>query len=183
VIVLQVYKMYGEGSEKVNKDIKLDMNLNIRSGLSLEQFKKVLSGNASDKNHVFENNAEYFYYAERQYKINGVFLAAVAIHESAWGTSNISLAKNNLFGYGAYDSNPMGGAYTYSSYSESIDMVARVFVKYYLNPPNTSIYDGNTAIGTHYNGTTLSGVNVKYASDKNWASSVFKWMQNLYSKI
>lgn len=159
------------------------MSLNNRSGLSVEQFKKVLSGNDSDVNKILENNAEYFYYAEKQYKINGIFLAAVAIHESAWGTSNICTAKKNLFGYGAYDSNPMGGAYTYSSYSEGIDMVARVLVKYYLNPVGTSIYDGNTATGNHYNGNTLSSVNIKYASDKNWANSVFKWMQYLYNKI
>lgn len=59
-----------------------NMNLNKPSGLSLEQFKKVLSGNSKDKNGIFENNAEYFYYAEKQYNINGIFLAAVAIHES-----------------------------------------------------------------------------------------------------
>ena len=74
------------------------MNLNIPSGFTIEQFKKVLCGQPQDTNGVFAANAEYFYYAEKQYNINGIFLASVAIHESGFGTSKISLDKKNLFG-------------------------------------------------------------------------------------
>jgi len=159
------------------------MNLNKPSGFSLEQFKKALSGQAGDKNGVFASNAEYFYYAEKQYNINGIFLAAVAIHESGFGTSKISLDKKNLFGYGASDSNPYGGAYNFNTYAEGIDLLARVFKKYYLNPAGTAIYDGNVANGKFYNGNTLSSVNIKYASDNNWANSVYKWMGQLYNSL
>ena len=175
----------GESSKSASElksTLSFNMALNKPSGLSLEQFKKVLT-DSKDKNNVFANNAEYFYYIEKQYNINGVFVAAVAIHESAWGTSKISLEKKNLFGYGAYDSNPYNSAYTFSDYSESIDLLARVFVKYYLNPKGTSIYDGETATGSYYNGATLTGVNTKYATDKNWANSVYKHMQYLYNKL
>ena len=163
----------------------LDFNMDLRkpSGFSIEQFKKVLSGDSNDKNKVFENNAEYFYYAEKQYNINGIFVAAVGIHESGWGTSTISNNKKNLFGYGAVDSNPYGGAYSFSTYSEGIDLISRVFVKYYLNPSGTKIYDNSTANGKFYSGSTLSAVNAKYASDKNWSNSVYKWMQYLYGKL
>lgn len=163
--------------------LSFNMSLNKPSGLSLEQFKKILKNEPKDKNKIFENNAQYFYYAEKQYGINGVFLASVAIHESAWGTSTIALNKNNLFGYGAYDSNPYNGAYQFSNCSESIDLLGRVFVKYYLNPAGTKIYDGNKALGTYYNGPTLSGINVRYATDKNWANGVYTWMKYLYNKI
>ena len=93
------------------------------------------------------------------------------------------MQKNNLFGYGAYDSNPYNGAYNFSNYSESIDLLARVFVKYYLNPAGTSIYGGEKAVGSYYNGATLKGINTKYASDKNWANAVFSHMQYLYNKL
>lgn len=162
--------------------LSFDIALNKPSGLSLEQFKKVLS-DTKDVNKIFENNAEYFYYIEKQYNINGLFVAAIGIHESAWGTSKISKDKNNLFGYGAYDSNPYNGAYSFSDYSESIDLIARVLVKYYLNTKGTSIYDGQKAVGTYYNGATLSGVNTRYATDKNWANRVYSYMKYLYSKI
>lgn len=162
--------------------LSFDMKLNKPSGLSLEQFKKILTDD-KDKNKIFENNAEYFYYIEKQYNINGVFVAAVAIHESGWGTSKIALQKKNLFGYGAYDSNPYNGAYEFTDYSECIDLIARVFVKYYLNPKGTEIYGGEKAQGIYYNGSTLTAVNTKYASDKNWANSVYKHMKYLYNKL
>lgn len=163
-------------------NLSFDMNLNKPSGLTMEQFKKVLTDN-KDTNKIFENNAQYFYYIEKQYNINGVFVASVGIHESAWGTSKIAINKNNLFGYGAYDSNPYNGAYTFTDYSESIDLVSRVFTKYYLNPAGTNIYGGEVAEGTYYNGATLSGVNTRYATDKNWANGVYSYMKYLYNKL
>ena len=162
--------------------LSFGMALNKPSGLTLEQFKKVLSDD-KDTNKIFENNAEYFYYIEKQYNINGIFVAAVGIHESAWGTSKIAKEKNNLFGYGAYDSNPYNGAYNFSNYSESIDLIARVFVKYYINPKGTNIYGGEKAAGTYYNGPTLSGINTRYASDKNWANAVYQHIKYLYNKL
>ena len=162
--------------------LSFDMELNKPSGLSLEQFKKILT-DSKDVNKVMEKNAQYFYYIEEQYNINGVFVAAVAIHESGWGTSKISKDKYNLFGYGAYDSSPYNSAYEFSDYSESIDLIARVFVKYYLNAKGTTIYGGEQASGKYYNGPTLTGVNKKYATDKNWANAVYKHMEYLYNKL
>lgn len=164
-------------------NLSFDMDLRKPSGLTLEQFKKVLSGNANDKNKVLENSAEYFYYIEQQYKINGIFVASVAIHESGWGASTIANHKKNLFGYGAVDSNPYGGAYAFDSYAEGIDLVARVFVKHYLNPSGTVIYDGNATDGKFYSGSNLTAVNRRYASDKNWANAVYKWMEYLYQRV
>ena len=168
--------------QELNSNLSFNMALNKPSGLSLEQFKKILN-DSKDKNKIFTNNSEYFYYIEKQYNINGIFVAAVGIHESSWGTSKIALQKNNLFGYGAYDSNPYNGAYNFSNYSESIDLISRVFVKYYINPKGTSIYGGEKAVGTYYNGSNLSGINKKYASDSNWANAVYSHMQYLYNKL
>lgn len=172
----------GKSKQQLVSTLSFNMSLNKPSGLTLEQFKKVLTDD-KDKNKIFENNAEYFYYVEKQYNINGVFIAAIGIHESAWGTSKIARDKTNLFGYGAYDSNPYNGAYTFSSFSESIDLMARVLTKYYLNPAGTKIYNDETAKGTYYNGPTFSGVNTKYATDKNWANAVYNHMKYLYEKI
>ena len=169
--------------EQLTQDLGFSMLLNKPSGLTLDQFKQILENDSNDKNNVFKDNAQYFYYVEQQYNINGIFVAAVAIHESGWGTSAISKNKKNLFGYGAYDRDPSGSAYTFQSYAEGIDLVSRVFVKYYLNPPGTPIYGGETATGTYFEGATLTAVNTRYASDKNWANAVFKWMTYLYNKL
>ena len=164
-------------------NLSMDMPLNQPSNLSLQQFVKVLSGNEADKNKIFENNAEYFYYLEQQYQINGLFVAALGIHESAWGTSSLARNKNNLFGYGANDRNPYGDAYMFTSYQEGIDLVSRVLVKYYINAPGTVLYDGSQASGKYYNGNYLKGVNKIYASDKNWSNGIYKWMQYLYNRL
>lgn len=159
-----------------------NMELNKPSGLTLEQFRKVLT-DSKDKNNIFSENAEYFYYIEQQYNINGIFVAAIGIHESAWGTSKIAKNKNNLFGYGAYDSSPYSSSYDFSTYAEGIDLIARVLVKHYLNPKGTAIYGNEIASGKYYNGNTLTAVNKRYATDKNWANKVYSYMKYLYNKI
>lgn len=169
--------------EALSSTLGFSMLLNTRSGLSLEQFKHILSGDSNDKNHIFEQNAEYFYYIEQQYNINGVFVAAVGIHESAFGTSYLATTKRNLFGYGAYDRDPVNSANNFGSYSGSIDLLARVFQKYYLNPKGTVLADGEIAQGTYFHGATLTAVNQCYASDKNWAKGVYRWMTYLYNKL
>ena len=171
----------GESNGIITK-LSFDMALNKPSGLSLEQFKKVLTDN-KDVNNIFSQNAEYFYYIEQQYNINGIFVAAIGIHESAWGTSKIAQNKKNLFGYGAYDSSPYSSSYNFDTYAEGIDLIARVLVKYYLNPSGTAIYNGETASGKYYSGNTLTAVNKKYATDKNWANAVYKYMEYLYKKF
>ena len=49
-----------KNNEQLLLNISFDMSLNNPSGLSLEQFKKVLT-DSKDKYKTFENNAEYFY--------------------------------------------------------------------------------------------------------------------------
>ena len=81
------------------------------------------------------------------------------------------------------DRDSYNSAYDFEDYSEGIDLLARVFAKYYLNPKGTKIYDGNTADGSYYNGPTLTRVNVKYATDKKWANGVYYWMKYLYNNL
>lgn len=168
--------------ELLNK-LNFEMNIGEPSGLSLEQFRTILQYKKSDKNKVFTNNADYFYYAEQSYGINGVFLASLAIHESGWGTSNIALNKNNLFGYQAYDSSSYSSAKQFNSYSEGIDFVARILIKYYLNSNGTEIYGGEVADGRYYSGNTIKSVNKYYASDSNWSMAIYKIMEGLYNDL
>ena len=163
----------------------LDFNMDVgkQSNLSLEQFEKIFENISYDKNDIFKENAKYFYYAEEQYDINGVFLAAIGVHESAWGTSSIARNKNNLFGFCAYDIDPYNSATKFENYAEGIDLVARVLKKNYLSPAGTILPDGSTASGRYNCGNTISSVNVHYATDKNWANCVYSWMEKLYQEI
>lgn len=159
------------------------MALNKPSGLTKEDFIRVLSNHEEDRENVIQDCAEYFYEAEQNYNVNGLFLASIGIHESNWGTSNISKQKKNLFGYGSYDSSPFSSSFTFESYQYGIDLVAKVLAKYYLNEQGTPIYDNEVASGNYYNGPTVAGVNIRYASDTNWSNRVYTIMESLYKEL
>lgn len=167
----------------LKNNLTIDSDLSIPSGLTLSDFKTALTGILSDKNKIFEQNAEVFYNAEQKYKINGIFLASIGIHESAWGTSSIAQDKKNLFGYTAYDRDPYNSATTFETYEDAINTVAEALSKRYLHVAGTVIQDGIIATGTYYNGTTAKSVNIKYASDEAWADKVFNYMQYLYNRL
>lgn len=157
---------------KLLDSLKPEMDLSIPSGLTLSDFKTVLGYNASDKNNIFADNAEVFYKAEQEYQVNGIFLAAVGIHESAWGTSYLAREKNNLFGYKAYDRDPINSAQDFETYEDCINTVAEALANNYLTPT-----------GSFYYGTTAEAINTKYASDKEWHNKVFSYMEYLYEKL
>lgn len=157
---------------KLQEKLDIDIDLSKPSGLTLSDYKTIFGYNASDKNGIFAENAEVFYNMEQKYNINGIFLAAIGIHESAWGTSTIAKEKYNLFGYKAYDRDPSGNAQTFESYEECIEKVAEALATNYLSKT-----------GKYYNGTTLEDVNKKYASDEDWHTKVYAYMEYLYDKL
>lgn len=169
--------------QKILLKLNMDMPLNQSSGLTLADYQKIFTGLSNDTNKVFQNNYEVFYNVDKKYNINGIFLASLAIHESAWGTSQISLDKKNLFGYGSYDATPYESSYEFDDYKDGIELVAKVMVKYYINPVGTKIYDGEKALATYYNGPTVADVNIRYASDENWHTKVYSYMEMLYKRL
>jgi hypothetical protein len=112
--------------------------------------------------------------AGTKYNIDPVYLMAHAILESGWGFSWLSDNKYNLYGWGAYDRNPEGLAYTYSSYEAGINDIAASISAMYLSPS-----------GEYYTpfGPTLRGMNVHYATSKTWADSIAEIMNEFASEI
>ena len=157
---------------KLQDELTLDMDLTAPSGLTLSDYKTILGYNDRDKNNIFADNVEVFYNAEQKYGINGIFLAAIGIHESAWGTSYLATEKNNLFGYKAYDRDPINSAQDFETYEDCINTVAEALSKNYLS-----------TTGSYYYGTTVESVNTKYATSKNWHEDVYYFMEYLYDKL
>ena len=169
--------------QKIVIKLDKDMPLNQSSGLTLADYKKIFTGLPSDTNNIFADNYETFYNIDTKYKINGIFLASLGIHESAWGTSQIAKEKKNLFGYGSYDATPYESSYSFDNYKDGIELVAKVMVKYYINHVGTNIYDNEKALATYYNGPTIADVNIRYASDENWHEKVYSYMEMLYNRL
>lgn len=111
-----------------------------------------------NKGNDFKNN-------EALYGCNAVLTYAMAIHESGWGTSNLSYEPyNNLFGYGAYDSN-VALAHKYPTISDCIASQMADNLANYLDVQCGSYF-------TMSLGTKGGGFMTKYASDPYWAEKI-----------
>lgn len=103
-----------------------------------------------------------FVQTQNLYGVNALLAVGVAANESAWGMSNISQTKNNLFGLNAVDSSPGEAANYYSDVKVCVKDFTETFLsKQYLNPSNWK-YKGA------FLGNKASGINVRYASDPYW---------------
>ncbi|MDZ5470395.1 SH3 domain-containing protein [Bacillus sp. 31A1R] len=136
------------------------------------------------KKSVLTDKGQVFIDAGNKYGVNPLFLAAHAIHESAYGTSAISLGKYNLFGFAAYDAAPYVSAYRFKNVDANIEYIARELKATYLNSSN---WKHN---GYHLGFTTKTmknarineaseGMNFYYASDQNWGKAIAAHMQKM----
>ena len=66
--------------EQLTQNLGFSMLLNRPSGLTLDQFNKIFENDSNDVNNIFKDNAEYFYYVENQYGINGIFAVWCLCH-------------------------------------------------------------------------------------------------------
>ena len=99
---------------------------------------------------------------QNTYGVNALIMTGIAANESAWGSSNISQTKNNLFGLNAIDSSPGESANYYSDVETCIKEFAETYMsKRYLRSGYT-YYKGG------FLGNKASGINVHYASDPYW---------------
>lgn len=129
-------------------------------------------------NTYFKANASNFYKIATSYGMDPRFVFSIGIHESGYGTSNISQAKLNFFGYGAYDSDPYGGAHGYSSMAASIEAVSKGLKNYVTE--GTVYY--NMIKGKGYDPTTIEGCGSIYASDPDWAKKVRQTMIRIFGQ-
>ncbi|MGI6721636.1 MAG: hypothetical protein ACOX4I_03605 [Anaerovoracaceae bacterium] len=99
-----------------------------------------------------------FVQAEKKYKVNCLFLYAIAVTESGGGTAMFK--PNNMFGYGQK---------SFSSKAECIDFVAGKISEDYL-----------TETGPYYHGKTAEDVNKAYCVHDSWHGTVEKTMYEMY---
>lgn len=111
--------------------------------------------------------------AELRYSVNAMVIAAIAIHESSYGSSEIARTKNNLFGIQAYDRSPQESARYFSNKKECILEFTQFLSEDYLTEGG-KFFQG---------GYTLKDVNKVYASDKSWSNKVARLVLILDNKI
>ncbi|WP_256243039.1 SH3 domain-containing protein [Bacillus sp. V3B] len=122
-------------------------------------------------NSQLKKHSQSFINVQNKYGVNAVYLVAHAIWETGWAGSNLFTYKNNLYGYGAYDVAPFTMGYYFDSIEESINAVAYMVKKNYLIPGGSYYYSEH--------GSTLTGMNVKYATDQNWKNGIANLMEGI----
>ncbi|NHC42573.1 SH3 domain-containing protein [Bacillus sp. MM2020_1] len=164
------------------------IDLRTQSLVTSSQINNYIAGYVKNtgKKSILTDKGQVFIDAGEKYGVNPLYLAAHAIHESAYGTSAISIAKNNLFGFGAYDAAPYVAAYRFASVELCIDYIAREMKSTYLNPTNWKYQGAYLGFSTK----TLTnaridasseGMNFFYASDPNWGKAISQHMERILS--
>ncbi len=102
-----------------------------------------------------------------KYGANALLVYAMGLHESGRGTSRLSIEKNNIFGWGAVDSNP-DDAYLFESVESSVAEHMGRNLRGYLSVDNFRFF--GSILGNKNN-----GFNTKYASDPYWGNKISGW--------
>ena len=146
------------------KDVKISKNMDLtkRTGLSKEDFKKVINNLKSDKSKFFYRNADTIYDLCEKYEINEIFFCGLIAAESGWNISGSHKSANN---YISLMKN--GKLIKYSSEEKGLEVAAKKLHQNYL-----------TKGGKYYSGKTIAGVQKRFcpASD-TWDDLVYGCMK------
>lgn len=139
-----------------NYNLEVDTDLRTKTYLLASDYDEMLDGtNLYGLGNALEK-------AENTYNINGLYLMGLACLESDYGRSGYAINRNNLVGWGAYDSNP-DKAHYFESKDECILSVSSKLKDWYL-----------TENGMYFNGYTARDIDIKYCTDKEHADKIIK---------
>lgn len=148
------------------KDVKIskDMDLTVRTGLSREDFIKLITGVKQDTSGFFEDNAGTIYDLCEQYSINEIFFCGLISAESGW---NIASNHRSTHNYISLMKN--GKLIKYDSVNEGLEVAAQKLHNNYL-----------TKGGKFYHGKTLSGVKTNFCpASSTWVDLVYGRMKQI----
>ena len=137
-----------------NYTVTVDMDLRTPSNATAEDIEKMLAGTK------LAGLGQAFVDAEKTYGVNALYMMGLAAEESAYGTSNYAVKRNNLYGWGAVDSNPDLAKHFETKYSATL-FVASKLKQNYL-----------TEGGAYHEGYSARSVDVHYCTDKKHADKI-----------
>ena len=144
--------------------ISKDMDLTIRTGLSKEDFKKLIANVKQDTSKFFYENSDMIYDLCQEYQINEIFFCGLISAESGW-----NIASNHRRTYNYISLMYKGKLIQYSSIEEGLRVAAQKLHDNYL-----------TEGGKFYHGKTLSGVKTKFCpASSTWVNLVYGRMQQI----
>ena len=141
-----------------------DMDLTVRTGLSKEDFKKLIANVKQDTSKFFYDNSDMIYDLCAEYQINEIFFCGLISAESGW-----NIASNHRRTYNYISLMSKGKLIQYGSLEEGLRVAAQKLHDNYL-----------TEGGRFYHGKTLSGVKTKFCpASSTWVNLVYGRMQQI----
>ena len=138
--------------------ISQTMDLNVRTGMSKEDFINLIANCSADTSGFFEENAGIIYDLCEIYSINEIFFCGLISAESGW---NIAQNHRNTHNYISLMSG--GGLISFSTVEEGLESSAKTLHNNYLTPG-----------GKFYRGSTLEGVRTIFCPvNPGWTSLVY----------
>lgn len=137
---------------------------------------KHLADKVAGSKSVMTGETHHFIEQGMIYGMNPILMFNQAGLESAHGTSSIALNKNNIFGWGAVDSNPSGGAQIYSAIGRGVQSHMSKQLAAYMHINDWRHF------GPSF-GNKGSGITVKYASDPYYGIKIASLSYHLDKKF
>ena len=130
------------------EDVKIskNMDLTVRTGLSKEDFKRLIGNTKQDRTKFFYNNSDTIYDLCEKYQINEIFFCGLIAGESGW-----SIASNHRNTHNYISLMSKGKLLRFSTVEEGLEKAASTLHNKYLSPN-----------GRFYSGKTLSGVKKRF---------------------
>lgn len=151
--------------------ISRDMDLTQTTGLSREDFCKLLADFKFDYAGFYEENAGQIWDLSQKYQVNEIFICGVFALESYYGSDDRHIAANNFGSIMTGD----GQMVRYSSVKDGIEANYKLFANCYLSPD-----------GKYYKGVTLDSIGDTYCPPTpdcpSWADKVYTCMQYFLEK-
>jgi len=151
-----------------NITISKDMDLTVRTGISKEDFKELISRVKYDTSKFFYENSDMIYDLCQEYEINEIFFCGLISAESGW-----NIASNHRRTHNYISLMTKKGLIQYNSVEEGLRVAAQALHNNYL-----------TEGGRFYNGKTLYGVKTRFCPvSSTWVELVYGRMQQIMNCI
>lgn len=144
--------------------ISVDMDLTVRTGLSRDDFIKLITDVKADTSGFFEENAGFIYDMCEKYSLNEIFFCGLISAESGW---NIAQNHRNTYNYISLMSS--NGLIRFSSVEDGLENAAKTLHEKYL-----------TQGGCFYYGPTLAAMKTRFCpASSTWVNLVYGRMQQI----
>ena len=144
--------------------ISKNMDLTVRTGISKEDFKILISNVKQDSSKFFYDNSDLIYDLCEEYQINEIFFCGLISAESGW-----NIASNHRRTHNYISLMTKKGLKNYNSVEEGLIAAAKALHNNYL-----------TEGGRFYHGKTLYGVKTKFCpASSTWVDLVYGRMQQI----